>query len=114
MKKLLSLALLATALLLAGCDKLSSPPAFKNTDLTGLDYAKGFSLTDHTGQPRTLADFRGKLVVLFFGYTQCPDVCPTTMAEMAAEQEFDVTVVNDDLEHAADRLVESMKINPLN
>ena len=84
MKKLLSLALLATALLLAGCDKLSSPPAFKNTDLTGLDYAKGFSLTDHTGQPRTLADFRGKLVVLFFGYTQCPDVCPTTMAEMAA------------------------------
>ena len=84
MKKLLSLALLATALLLAGCDKLSSPPAFKNTDLTGLDYAKGFSLTDHTGQPRTLSDFRGKLVVLFFGYTQCPDVCPTTMAEMAA------------------------------
>ncbi len=84
MKKLLSLALLAGALLLAGCDKLSSPPAFKNTDLTGLDYAKGFSLTDHAGQARTLADFRGKLVVLFFGYTQCPDVCPTTMAEMAA------------------------------
>lgn len=84
MKKLLSLALLATALLLAGCDKLSSPPAFKNTDLTGLDYAKGFNLTDHTGKARTLADFRGKLVVLFFGYTQCPDVCPTTMAEMAA------------------------------
>lgn len=84
MKKLLSLALLAGALLLAGCDKLSSPPAFKNTDLTGLDYARGFSLTDHTGQARTLADFRGKLVVLFFGYTQCPDVCPTTMAEMAA------------------------------
>jgi len=84
MKKLLSLALLAGALLLAGCDKLSSPPAFKNTDLTGLDYARGFSLTDHTGKARTLADFRGKLVVLFFGYTQCPDVCPTTMAEMAA------------------------------
>lgn len=84
MKKLLSLALLASALLLAGCDKLSSPPAFKNTDLTGLDYAKGFNLTDHTGKARTLADFRGKLVVLFFGYTQCPDVCPTTMAEMAA------------------------------
>jgi len=84
MKKLLSLALLATALLLAGCDKLSSPPAFKNTDLTGLDYAKGFNLTDHTGKARTLADFRGKLVVLFFGYTQCPDVCPTTMAEMSA------------------------------
>jgi protein SCO1/2 len=77
--------MLALALLAAGCDKLASkPPAFQNTDLTGLDYAKGFSLTDHTGKPRTLADFKGKLVVLFFGYTQCPDVCPTTMAEMAA------------------------------
>ena len=85
MKKLLSVAMIATALLAAGCDKLASRPAvFQNTDLTGLDYAKGFSLADHTGKPRTLADFRGKLVVLFFGYTQCPDVCPTTMAEMAA------------------------------
>jgi hypothetical protein len=46
-------------------------------------YAKDFSLTDHTGKPRTLADFKGKVVVVFFGYTQCPDVCPTTMAEMA-------------------------------
>jgi protein SCO1/2 len=77
--------MLALALLSAGCDKLASKPAaFQNTDLTGLDYAKGFSLTDHTGKARTLADFRGKVVVLFFGYTQCPDVCPTTMAEMAA------------------------------
>lgn len=85
MKKLLTAAMLGVALLAAGCDKLSSrPPTFQNTDLTGLDYAKAFSLTDHTGKPRTLADFRGKLVVLFFGYTQCPDVCPTTMAEMAA------------------------------
>jgi protein SCO1/2 len=76
--------MLALALLSAGCDKLASKPAaFNNTDLTGLDYAKGFSLTDHTGKARTLADFKGKLVVLFFGYTQCPDVCPTTMAEMA-------------------------------
>jgi protein SCO1/2 len=57
--------------------------AFKNTDVTGLDYAKDFALTDHTGKPRTLADFKGKAVVVFFGYTQCPDVCPTTMAEMA-------------------------------
>lgn len=85
MKRLITAGMLALALLAAGCDKLSSKPAaFQNTDLTGLDYAKGFSLTDHTGKPRTLADFRGKLVVLFFGYTQCPDVCPTTMAEMAA------------------------------
>lgn len=57
---------------------------FNNTDLTGLDYAKDFALTDHNGKPRTLADFKGKAVVIFFGYTQCPDVCPTTMAEMAS------------------------------
>jgi protein SCO1/2 len=56
---------------------------FNNTDLTGLDYAKDFQLTDHNGKVRTLADFKGKLVVMFFGYTQCPDVCPTTMVEMA-------------------------------
>ncbi|WP_238482322.1 SCO family protein [Noviherbaspirillum aridicola] len=56
---------------------------FKNTDVTGLDYAKGFAMKDHNGQPRKLEDFRGKAVVVFFGYTHCPDVCPTTMAEMA-------------------------------
>ncbi|HVK94903.1 MAG TPA: SCO family protein [Noviherbaspirillum sp.] len=56
---------------------------FKNTDVTGLDYAKDFALTDHHGKMRTLADFKGKAVVVFFGYTHCPDVCPTTMAEMA-------------------------------
>jgi protein SCO1/2 len=84
MKKLLTAMMLSAAVLAAGCDKLSNrTPAFVNTDITGLDYAKGFSLTDHTGKPRTLQDFRGKLVVLFFGYTQCPDVCPTTMAKMA-------------------------------
>ncbi|MCC2954052.1 SCO family protein [Massilia sp. IC2-477] len=84
MKKLLSALILGAAVLAAGCDKLSTKaPAFNNTDITGLDYAKGFSLTDHTGKPRTLQDFRGKVVLLFFGYTQCPDVCPTTMAKMA-------------------------------
>ena len=57
--------------------------SFKNTDVTGLEYAKDFALTDHNGKLRTLADFKGKAVVIFFGYTQCPDVCPTTMAEMA-------------------------------
>lgn len=56
---------------------------FKNTDVTGLDYAKDFAMKDHNGKPRTLADFRGKAVVIFFGYTHCPDVCPSTMAEMA-------------------------------
>ena len=82
MKKLL--AILALGFLLIGCDKLGSrAPQFHNTDLTGLDYAKDFSLTDHHGKPRTLADFKGKVVVMFFGYTQCPDVCPTTMVELA-------------------------------
>jgi cytochrome oxidase Cu insertion factor (SCO1/SenC/PrrC family) len=55
---------------------------FQSTDLTGASFAKDFALTDHTGKPRTMADFKGKVVVMFFGYTQCPDVCPTTMAEM--------------------------------
>jgi protein SCO1/2 len=86
MKKLFAVSLLALAAAagLSGCDKLSSkPPVFQNTDVTGLPYGAGFSLTDHTGKPRTLADFKGKVVVMFFGFTQCPDVCPTTMAEMA-------------------------------
>lgn len=67
--------------LLAACS--DKKPEFKAVDITGADYAKDFALTDHTGQARTLADFKGKVVVLFFGYTQCPDVCPTTMAELA-------------------------------
>ena len=85
MKKLL--ALFAMACLLAACNKPAapvSPVSFRNTDLTSLAYAQDFALTDHNGKPRTLADFRGKVVVMFFGFTQCPDVCPTTMAEMAA------------------------------
>lgn len=62
----------------------SEPAAkFVAVDLTGADYAKDFQLTDHNGQPRSLKDFAGKLVVVFFGYTQCPDVCPTSMAELA-------------------------------
>jgi len=58
-------------------------PQFKSIDLTGADYAKDFQLPDQNGQVRTLKDFKGKIVVLFFGYTQCPDVCPTTLAELA-------------------------------
>jgi protein SCO1/2 len=69
------------ALTLAACSE--SAPPFAGIDITGADYATGFSLTDHTGQPRTLADFKGKAVAIFFGFTQCPDVCPTSMAEMA-------------------------------
>jgi len=66
---------------LAACSK--TPPPFQNTDITGLSYGQDFSLHDAGGKVRTLADFKGKVVVLFFGYTQCPDVCPTTMVEMA-------------------------------
>lgn len=57
-------------------------PKFTAIDITGADYAKDFQLTDHSGQPRSLKDFRGKIVVMFFGYTQCPDVCPTSMTEL--------------------------------
>lgn len=56
---------------------------FSSIDVTGADYAKGFELTDHNGTVRHLQDFAGKVVVLFFGYTQCPDVCPTSMSELA-------------------------------
>lgn len=71
-------------LALTGCEKPQTPKVpFANTDITGLDYAKGFSLTDHNGKPRTLVDFKGKVVVVFFGYTHCPDVCPTTLSELA-------------------------------
>jgi protein SCO1/2 len=79
------LAVLAAAALLAACDRLAPAASggFKAIDITGADYARGFSLPDVDGKTRTLADFKGKVVVVFFGYTQCPDVCPTTMAELA-------------------------------
>ncbi|MES2742850.1 MAG: SCO family protein [Pseudomonadota bacterium] len=88
MKKLVSKLALALSLSLSlslpGCgDKAPAQPAFSNNDITGADFGRALRLTDHTGKPRTLADFKGKVVVLFFGYTQCPDVCPTTMAELA-------------------------------
>ena len=70
---------------LAACS--GSGPPFKNTDITGADYGKDFTLTDHTGRTRTLADFRGKVVVVFFGYTRCPDVCPTTLADLKSAKE---------------------------
>ncbi|MBX3675609.1 MAG: SCO family protein [Rhodocyclaceae bacterium] len=77
---MIRLLLLTLALLLAGCD---TQPQFGNTDISAAGYATDFALTDHNGKPRTMADFRGKAVVIFFGYTQCPDVCPTTMTGMA-------------------------------
>ena len=71
-----------TAALLAGCD--GGGPRFKSTDITGADYGKSLELTDHTGRQRQLEDFRGKVVVVFFGFTHCPDVCPTTLADVSA------------------------------
>ncbi len=76
--------LLLAGALLAGCDRLTGgKPSFKAIDITGADYGKSLSLPDHNGQVRTLADFKGKVTVVFFGFTQCPDVCPTTMHELA-------------------------------
>lgn len=62
---------------------LDPKPSFSSADVSGADFAKDFSLTDHHDQPRAMADFRGKVVVMFFGYTQCPDACPTIMLELA-------------------------------
>jgi protein SCO1/2 len=70
------------ALGIAACGP--STPKFRGSDVTGVTYAHDFRLNDPTGKPRTLADFRGKVVVVFFGYTQCPDFCPTTLSELAA------------------------------
>ena len=72
--------------LVAGCDRTAGDrgrPTFHFTDITGAEFARKLELTDTDGKPRSLADWRGKVIVVFFGYTQCPDVCPTTMAELA-------------------------------
>ncbi len=74
-------AMVACAVALAACSR--EGPSFKASDVTGVDFGRDFALTDHTGKARTLADFRGKAVLIFFGYTQCPDVCPTTLATLA-------------------------------
>lgn len=76
-----AVALAAAAGLLAACS--ADKPQFKSIDLTGADYAQGFSLADQDGRVRTLKDFAGKIVVVFFGFTQCPDVCPTSLVELA-------------------------------
>lgn len=67
---------------LAGCDPVAKP-SFASVDLTGAAYGRGFDLPDVDGKRRTLADFQGKVVVVFFGFTQCPDVCPTTLGELS-------------------------------
>ena len=70
--------------LLAGCTP--AEPVFKSTDISGTSYGKTLRLTDHNGQERTLADFKGKVVTIFFGYTQCPDVCPTALSGMSTSR----------------------------
>jgi len=85
MKRSVVLALIALMLLI-GCDRKAPPPSaptFNATDITGAPWGKDFALTDPKGHVRTLKDFRGKVVALFFGYTHCPDVCPTTLSEFA-------------------------------
>jgi len=70
--------------LTSGCNPKVEAIKFNATDITGADFGQDFQLTDHNGKPKTLSDFRGKTVILFFGYTHCPDVCPTTLSELAA------------------------------
>ena len=88
MNKRFATKFIATLLMVAGAGGLFSAcsrekPVFASVDITGADYAREFEMTDQNGQIRHLQDFKGKVVVLFFGYTQCPDVCPTTMSELA-------------------------------
>ena len=83
LKKLAVIAATPVSVLLTACSPPASKPVFQSIDLTGADYAKGFTLADHNGKTRSLADFAGQVVVVFFGFTQCPDVCPTALAELA-------------------------------
>lgn len=83
MKTLAAALLAGLVLALSGCGGQAEKPVFKLTDVTGASFGKTLELTDHNGQRRTLADFKGKVVALFFGFTHCPDVCPTTLVEMA-------------------------------
>lgn len=69
-------------MVLSACQPSAQQSQFSATDISGADFAQALNLTDHTGKPRALADFKGKVVALFFGYTHCPDVCPTTMADL--------------------------------
>ncbi len=69
---------------LVGCERGPASASFRAVDITGAQYAREFDLPDPDGQRRRLSDFKGKVTVVFFGYTHCPDVCPTTMLELAA------------------------------
>ena len=87
MKKLgIFVFLLMTSVLFSACKPAPTPTdsiaASNATDITGADFAKTLTLTDHNGKLRSMSDFKGKVVVLFFGFTHCPDVCPTTMSDL--------------------------------
>lgn len=73
----------AAVLVVSACERTAPPHHFNSIDLTGAEYARQINLPDFDGKPRTLADFKGKVVAVYFGYTQCPDACPTTLAELA-------------------------------
>lgn len=77
-----------SALALTGLVGCSDKPSYVGIDITGANFAQDFLLTDHHGGRRSLGDFKGQVVVVFFGFTQCPDVCPTSMAEMAQAREM--------------------------
>jgi protein SCO1/2 len=79
------LAAFAAAAALGACTP--GKPSFKSVDITGADFGRELRLTDHAGRARTLADFKGKVTVVFFGFTRCPDVCPSTLAELKLVKE---------------------------
>jgi protein SCO1 len=81
LRSIFTIVLTGSALVLGACSD-GGKPSFSSIDVTGADYAKDFALTDHNGQARTLKDFQGKIIVMFFGFTQCPDVCPTSLTEL--------------------------------
>ncbi len=82
---LLGFIVVALAVSMAGCNRAgdAATPGFRGIDLTGAPYGRDFRLTDADGRERTLADYKGKAVLLYFGFTQCPDVCPTALIRAA-------------------------------
>jgi len=103
-----ALAALPLALALPGCTSKAEPLPFEGNDITGSHLGRDLDMIDTTGQRRTLADFRGKILLVFFGYTQCPDVCPTAMAQAAqtmqllGDQARDVRVIMVSVDPARD------------
>lgn len=85
-RRFLLVTLAASALAAAGCS--GDKPQFKSVDITGSEFGRDFRMQDQDGRLRSLADFRGQAVVLFFGFTQCPDVCPTTLAEIVQARQL--------------------------